>query len=99
MGYSYVGVQWSKNFQPPPLLLVRNNTLKIEGPPDVSYGSDEQPGEREYHCIWYDSRRCYVDDMEAGKILPLSKTHLQSFMDQISKLLQGSSNRFFIRNG
>lgn len=50
------------------------------------------------YCTWYDSDNFYAEDMDVNKVLPLAKTHLQWCVERISKLLQGSSNRFFIHN-
>lgn len=51
-----------------------------------------------YFCIWFDSERFNIEDMEANKVLPLFETQLRWVVDQIGELLNGLSERFFLRN-
>ena len=41
----------------------------------------------------------HVEDVKASEVLHLSKSHLSWFIDQLSELLSGSINHFFLNNG
>lgn len=47
-----------------------------------------------FFCTWFEDGNFLVEDLEARKVIYLSKSHLLWMVEQISDLLNGSSVRF-----
>lgn len=52
-----------------------------------------------YFCIWFDDGKFIVEDVEYKKSLPLVKSHLDWFVDQISENLEEQSFFFLHTEG
>lgn len=48
-----------------------------------------------FYCIWFEGGVFNIEDVEAKKFIPISATQLRWFINSISKLLQGPSDRYF----